>query len=131
MRQKVFELEQWRLGRRGGVRRVVTDWTGTHRYSRRRGAIRSRARRVRRTLAEDRQACNGAPPRIAPGTRCSCTIACKEQAGNRGTRPAVVFYSRGLRSPLVQPPEDLRFPAPQQKCLTSSSSARKSALPRG
>jgi hypothetical protein len=36
-------------------------------------------------------------------------VPCKEQAGNRGTWPAVVFYSRGLRSPLAQAPEDWRF----------------------
>src|SRR6266536_5855062 len=64
------------------------------------------------TLAEDREPCNKPPPRCRWGTRCSCMVPCKEQAGNRGTWPAVVFYSRGLRSPLEQAPEDLRFPAP-------------------
>jgi hypothetical protein len=82
-----------------------------------------------RTLAEDRQACNGAQPGIAAGTRCSCTVPCKEQARNRGTRPAVVFYSRGLRSPLVPPPQGFALSSPQ-KCSASGRSHRRNKNPR-
>jgi hypothetical protein len=42
MGQKIFKLQERRLwGRGGSMRRVVMDWTGAHRYSRRHVAARS------------------------------------------------------------------------------------------
>src|SRR6266511_4313424 len=83
------------------------------------------------TLAEDREPCNKPPPRCRWGTRCSCMVPCKEQAGNRGTWPAVVFYSRGLRSPLAQTPEDWRFPALSKSAARHLLPTAKNALARG
>src|SRR5262249_10171607 len=62
-------------------------------------------RPLRRTLAEDGQPRNGAQLASLVGalvrlalvpTRCSCTMHCKEQAGNNGIGPAMVSYSRRL-----------------------------------
>src|SRR5215472_11477175 len=109
--QKVFELEQRRLstrlvGRRGGVRRAVTDWTGVRHEPRpEAGAVGSSLDRCgehwrkmasRATEPSSRRS-QGALVRLALApTRCSCVMHCKEQAGNNGIGPAMVFYSRRL-----------------------------------
>src|SRR5215471_3135353 len=109
--QKVFELEQRRLntrlvGRRGGVRRAVTDWTGVRHEPRpEAGAVGSSLDRcgehwrkmASRATEPSSRRYQGALVRLALApTRCSCAMHCKEQAGNNGIGPAMVSYSRRL-----------------------------------